>query len=253
MSDAQDAGEPVTPAWMTAGIRQAIRALGSRMTPVAGDAIDLMTLCKMVAQSARTADPQDAGAAAEMLARELWAIICEEALSGGTEPAFHTYADDDLEPCVWDEQDANVQQFWIKRAERLLAAARIRSLPTPEQALDEDGEPVWSVEQVEQARRIISPHVVASVGRAVCDAHGEHEVLYEPEAVRQIVANALRKAATPEQTETPPPGEELRCVHCGLPNYAHGEARIRECMEAISRVALLIHTDSPLPPAEPTP
>lgn len=26
----------------------------------------------------------------------------------------------------------------------------------------------------------------------------------------------------------------LRCAHCGLPNYAHAEARVRECLEALS-------------------
>lgn len=58
----------------------------------------------------------------DRLARALWNHERKELQTGGTQPSFYNYADGAGEPCVWDDQDAELHEYFRKLARRLIRA-----------------------------------------------------------------------------------------------------------------------------------
>jgi hypothetical protein len=85
----------------------------------------------------------------------------------------------------------------------------------------------------------------------------------EPDAVSEcldvanfamMVADQLHGLAAVDAPATTPSREAvlddldpMRCGHCDLPLYAHGEARVRECLEALSAPAPAVGSGEALP------
>ena len=57
------------------------------------------------------------------LAAALWAHEARELQSGGTMPAFRTYADGEQEPCVFSEQPKAVRDWCLRKATEMLNRA----------------------------------------------------------------------------------------------------------------------------------